>query len=106
MDKQARLVQYPANRVIVGRYGIAKRNDGNFILSIVKEDKETGQTFYSTIAVYSDELNLIADVINFSVKYCVFIKSITNVGDLVRESNATAELCQSAFNQLNRGEGW
>lgn len=104
MDKQVRSAQCPANRVIVGRYGIAKMRTGCFILSDVKEDKETGQVFYPTVAIYSDELKLTADIINLSVKRCVYMKTITSIDDLIRESNVTAELCRSAFNQLKREE--
>ncbi|QIP89894.1 DUF5405 family protein [Serratia fonticola] len=105
MDKQIRTAQCPANRVVIkGWYAITKIRTGCFILSDVKEDKETGQAFYPTIAIYSDELKLTADIINLSVKRGVFLKTITNFNDLSRQGTYIAGLCRDAIGELNKKE--
>lgn len=105
MDKQIRTAQSPANRVVIkGWYAITKMRTGCFILSDVKEDKETGQAFYPTIAIYSDELKLTADIINLSVKRGVFLKTITSFNDLSRQGRYIAGLCRDAIGELNKKE--
>ncbi|MEL5324761.1 DUF5405 family protein [Serratia ureilytica] len=82
-------------------FAIVKMDEGDFILAEVKIDKETKEKFYPTRAIYSNELNLVADLINLSVKRGVFLKTITSISELMKESHRIAELAQQVFNQLN-----
>ncbi|RZF19673.1 DUF5405 family protein [Serratia marcescens] len=80
---------------------IVKMDEGDFILAEVKIDKETKEKFYPTRAIYSNELKLVADLINLSVKRGVFLKTITSISELMKESHRIAELAQQVLNQLN-----
>ncbi|EIT7187199.1 hypothetical protein FKD06_03685 [Serratia sp. SRS-8-S-2018] len=82
-------------------FAIVKMDEGDFILAEVKIDKETKEKFYPTRAIYSNELKLVADLINLSVKRGVFLKTITSISELMKESHRIAELAQQVFNQLN-----
>ncbi|MBC3211902.1 DUF5405 family protein [Serratia fonticola] len=106
MGKQVRTTQTPVNRIVINDwYAITKMRTGCFILSDVIEDKETGREFYPTIAIYSDELKLAADIINLSVKRGVFLKTITSFSDLSRQGAYIAGLCRNAIDELNKREG-
>ncbi|WP_407825585.1 DUF5405 family protein [Serratia nevei] len=52
-------------------------------------------------SLYSNELKLVADLINLSVKRGVFLKTITSLSELMKESHRIAELAQQVLNQLN-----
>lgn len=82
-------------------FAIVKMEEGDFILAEVKIDKETKEKYYPTRAIYSNELKLVADIINLSVKRGVFIKTITSLSELMKESHRIAELAQQVLNQLN-----
>lgn len=82
-------------------FTIVKMDEGDFILAEVKIDKETKEKFYPTRAIYSNELKLVADLINLSVKRGVFLKTITSISELMKESHRIAELAQQVLNQLN-----
>ncbi|AWC72582.1 MULTISPECIES: DUF5405 family protein [Serratia] len=82
-------------------FAIVKMDEGDFILAEVKIDKETKEKFYPTRAIYSNELKLVADLINLSVKRGVFLKTITSISELMKESHRIAELAQQVLNQLN-----
>lgn len=82
-------------------FAIVKMDEGDFILAEVKIDKETKEKYYPTRAVYSNELKLVADLINLSVKRGVFLKTITSISELMKESHRIAELAQQVLNQLN-----
>ncbi|MEL5681250.1 DUF5405 family protein [Serratia nevei] len=82
-------------------FAIVKMDEGDFILAEVKIDKETKEKYYSTRAIYSNELKLVADLINLSVKRGVFLKTITSISELMKESHRIAELAQQVLNQLN-----
>ncbi|BEM40503.1 hypothetical protein SME10J_42300 [Serratia marcescens] len=82
-------------------FAIVKMDEGDFILAEVKIDKETKEKYYPTRAIYSNELKLVADLINLSVKRGVFLKTITSVSELMKESHRIAELAQQVLNQLN-----
>ena len=82
-------------------FAIVKMEEGDFILADVKIDKETKEKYYPTRAIYSNELKLVADLINLSVKRGVFLKTITSLSELMKESHRIAELAQQVLNQLN-----
>ncbi|MGN7972824.1 DUF5405 family protein [Serratia sp. 22264] len=82
-------------------FAIVKMDEGDFILAEVKIDKETNEKYYPTRAIYSNELKLVADLINLSVKRGVFLKTITSISELMKESHRIAELAQQVLNQLN-----
>lgn len=82
-------------------FAIVKMEEGDFILAEVKIDKETKEKYYPTRAIYSKELKLVADLINLSVKRGVFLKTITSLSELMKESHRIAELAQQVLNQLN-----
>ncbi|EPH7218845.1 TPA: DUF5405 family protein [Serratia marcescens] len=82
-------------------FAIVKMDEGDFILAEVKIDKETKEKYYPTRAIYSSELKLVADLINLSVKRGVFLKTITSISELMKESHRIAELAQQVLNQLN-----
>ncbi len=82
-------------------FAIVKMEEGDFILAEVKIDKETKEKYYPTRAIYSNELKLVADLINLSVKRGVFLKTITSLSELMKESHCIAELAQQVLNQLN-----
>ncbi|EPL3170432.1 DUF5405 family protein [Serratia marcescens] len=82
-------------------FAILKMEEGDFILAEVKIDKETKEKYYPTRAIYSNELKLVADLINLSVKRGVFLKTITSLSELMKESHRIAELAQQVLNQLN-----
>ena len=82
-------------------FAIVKMDEGNFILAEVKIDKETKEKYYPTRAIYSNELKLVADLINLSVKRGVFLKTITSISELMKESHRITELAQQVLNQLN-----
>ncbi|CAI1569223.1 DUF5405 family protein [Serratia marcescens] len=82
-------------------FAIVKMEEGDFILAEVKIDKETKEKYYPTRAIYSNELKLVADLINLSVKRGVFLKTITSLSELMKESHRIAELAQQVLNQLN-----
>lgn len=82
-------------------FAIVKMDEGDFILAEVKIDKETKEKYYPTRAIYSNELKLVADLINLSVKRGVFLKTITSLNELMKESHRIAELAQQVLNQLN-----
>lgn len=93
------------NRVLINHCcAIIKQGGGNYILADVKKDKESHQVYYPTIAVYSSELKLTADIINLCIKRGVFLKTITCIREVMSECHRIAELCQQAFNQLNKTE--
>ncbi|WP_439090199.1 DUF5405 family protein [Serratia bockelmannii] len=68
-------------------FAIVKMDEGDFILAEVKIDKETKEKYYPTRAIYSNELKLVADLINLSVKRGVFLKTITSLSELMKESH-------------------
>ncbi|MBH3120114.1 DUF5405 family protein [Serratia sp. TSA_7] len=68
-------------------FAIVKMDEGDFILAEVKIDKETKEKYYPTRAIYSNELKLVADLINLSVKRGVFLKTITSISELMKESH-------------------
>ncbi|MCP1104868.1 DUF5405 family protein [Serratia nevei] len=82
-------------------FAIVKMDEGDFILAEVKTDKETKEKYYQTRAIYSNELKLVADLINLSVKRGVFLKTITSISELMKESHRIAELAQQVLNKLN-----
>ncbi|VEI68105.1 Uncharacterised protein [Serratia quinivorans] len=82
-------------------FAIMKMEAGSLILAEVKTDKETKEKYYPNRAIYSSELNLVADIINLSVKRGVYLKTITSIGEVMKESHRIAELGQQALNQLN-----
>ncbi|WIJ64046.1 DUF5405 family protein [Serratia nevei] len=82
-------------------FAIVKMDEGDFILAEVKIDKETKEKYYPTRAIYSNELKLVADLINLSVKRGVFLKTITSLSELMKESHRIAELAKQVLNQLN-----
>ncbi|MGP3154284.1 DUF5405 family protein [Serratia marcescens] len=82
-------------------FAIVKMDEGDFILAEVKIDKETKEKYYPTRAIYSNELKLVADLINLSVKRGVFLKTITSISELMKESHRIAELTQQVLNKLN-----
>ncbi|MEL5329779.1 DUF5405 family protein [Serratia ureilytica] len=82
-------------------FAIVKMEEGDFILAEVKIDKQTKEKYYPTRAIYSNELKLVADLINLSVKRGVFLKTITSLSELMKESHRIAELAQQVLNQLN-----
>ncbi|MGS4265367.1 DUF5405 family protein [Serratia marcescens] len=82
-------------------FAIVKMDEGDFILAEVKIDKETKEKYYPTRAIYSNELKLVTDLINLSVKRGVFLKTITSISELLKESHRIAELAQQVLNQLN-----
>ncbi|MGQ6288697.1 DUF5405 family protein [Serratia sp. IR-2025] len=82
-------------------FAIVKMEEGDFILAEVKIDKETKEKYYPTRAIYSNELKLVADLINLSVNRGVFLKTITSLSELMKESHRIAELAQQVLNQLN-----
>lgn len=82
-------------------FAIVKMDEGDFILAEVKIDKETKEKYYPTRAIYSNELKLVADLINLSVKRGIFLKTITSLSELMKESHRIAELAQQVLNQLN-----
>lgn len=90
------------HRVIVKNwYSICKLN-GSFVLADIKHDKDTGAVSYPTVAIYSNELNLVCDLINLVVKRAIFLKRITNTTELLKEINYCGELCQDAMNKLKQ----
>ena len=82
-------------------YAIAKCDDSSFILADIKTDKETKIKHYPVRAVYSDKLNLIADITNLCVKRGVYLKTIQTPSELMRESHHFNELSQQALFQLD-----
>ncbi|HEJ7980799.1 TPA: DUF5405 family protein [Serratia marcescens] len=82
-------------------FAIVKMDEGDFILAEVKIDKETKEKYFPTRAIYSNELKLVADLINLSVKRGVFLKTITSLSELMKESHRIAELAQQVLNRLN-----
>ena len=82
-------------------FAIMKMKVGSLILAEVKTDKETKEKYYPTRAIYSSELKLVADLINLSVKRGVYLKTITSISEVMKESHRIAELGQQALNQLN-----
>lgn len=90
-------------RVIInGVYAIMKTNSTDYILADVKTDKKTRQVYYPSVAAYSSELKLTADIINLCAKRGVFLKTINSIRELMSEGHRIAELCQQAINQLNK----
>lgn len=82
-------------------FAIMKMKKGDLILSDVITDKESKEKYYPTRAIYSNELKLVADLINLSVKRGVYLKTITSISEVMKESHRIAELGQQALNQLN-----
>ncbi|WP_278401433.1 DUF5405 family protein [Hafnia paralvei] len=82
-------------------YAIAKFDDSSFILADIKTDKETKIKHYPARAVYSDKLNLIADITNLCVKRGIYLKTIQTPSELMRESHHFNELSQKALFQLD-----
>ncbi|MEL5452318.1 DUF5405 family protein [Serratia bockelmannii] len=75
------------------------------ILADVKIDKETKNKYYPTIAVYSNGLKLISDLINLSINRGVFLQSINSISHVIKESHRIAELGRQALIQLNKKSG-
>ncbi|WP_413504306.1 DUF5405 family protein [Serratia grimesii] len=82
-------------------FSIMKMKSGDLILSDVITDKESKEKYYPTRAIYSNELKLVADLINLSVKRGVYLKTITSISEMMKESRRISELGQQALNQLN-----
>ncbi|AJI95501.1 hypothetical protein BD65_1890 [Yersinia ruckeri] len=82
-------------------FAVAKGENDTFILADIRVDKESGKTYYLTRAVYSETLNLIADITSLCVKRCVYLKTITTPSALMRESHHFNELSQKALIQLD-----
>lgn len=87
--------------VINSVFAIRVFDSGDFVLADVKVDKDTNETYYPVRAVYSNELKLIADLVNLSVKRAVFLGTISSVSEMMKESHRIAELGQQALNKLN-----
>lgn len=91
------------NRVdINGNYAIAKVGY-DFALGEIKCGKEDGdQPYLSTLAVYQSPIKLINDFIHRSVNDGIWRGNITDAKTLLAESQRFADMCQHAFDQLNK----
>ncbi|MGQ5780095.1 DUF5405 family protein [Serratia sp. IR-2025] len=82
-------------------FAINKNDSGDFILADVRADKDTNEKCYPTRALYQNEINLIADLVNLSVKRAVFLGTISSVSEMMKESHRVAELGQQVVNKFN-----
>ncbi|WHQ17734.1 DUF5405 family protein [Edwardsiella anguillarum] len=81
---------------------ITVMKNGELLLADIKRDKKTSLMTESTIAIYSDELNLLTDVVNLLVKRAVFHKQITTVDELLKLTIELTGYCAGEFKKLNK----
>lgn len=91
--------------VINNKLDITISERGEYVLSDIRTDKDSHEVYLVTRAVYSNEINLIADVVNFFVKRSVFFKTINTVDEMKKETSIVTELCRGALNRLNKERG-
>lgn len=80
---------------------IAVMKNGELSLADLKRDKKTGAMTESIIAIYSSELNLLADVLSLLVKRAVFHKQITSIDELSKLTIELSGYCASELKKLN-----
>lgn len=87
--------------VVNNVFAINKFISGEFVLTDVRVDKDTNEIHYPTRAIYINEVKLIADLVNLSVKRAVYLGTISSVSEMMKESHRIAELGQQVLNKLN-----
>ncbi|CAI1110149.1 Uncharacterised protein [Serratia ficaria] len=87
--------------VVNNVFAINKFISGEFVLTDVRVDKDTNEIYYPTRAIYINEVKLIADLVNLSVKRAVYLGTISSVSEMMKESHRIAELGQQVLNKLN-----
>ncbi|EMP4585787.1 hypothetical protein L400_01048 [Enterobacter hormaechei] len=76
-------------------------SNGDLALKDLTRDKETGNKVESVIAIYSNQLNLLADMGNLLVKRAIYLKQITSFDDFAKLNEEFSATCRAELNKLN-----
>lgn len=79
--------------------------NGELSLADIKRDKGTGATTDSIIAIYSNKLNLLSDVVDLLVKRAIYLKQITTADELIKFMAEQSTYCACELKKLNRKGG-
>jgi len=89
---------------INGSFTIIPQRNGDLILAEIKTNKESGNQYFPTMAIYQTKLNLARDFINIFVGRAAWVKEITGDADLLREYKAAQKLALTALSKINQSE--
>lgn len=81
---------------------VAVFDNGDLSLSDIKHDKETGAMVESVIAIYSNELNLLSDVVGLLVKRAIYLKKVITLDELIKFTAKQSAYCACELKKLNR----
>lgn len=81
---------------------VAVFDNGDLSLSDIKHDKETGAMVESVIAIYSNELNLLSDVVGLLVKRAIYLKKVNTLDELIEFTAKQSTYCACELKKLNR----
>lgn len=99
------MLNVPPRVIIKNCFSIVKDKDGDYLLADVRRDKFSGDVYYSTRAIYQNALNLISDVTALLMKRAVYLKTISNQDELLKEMAAVALSCRDAIHKIENTEG-
>ncbi|HEX4500258.1 MAG TPA: DUF5405 family protein [Scandinavium sp.] len=74
---------------------------GDFTLADIRRDKETGNKVESVIAIYSNPLNLLSDMVNLLVKRAIYLKQITRFDEFTQLTEEFSAACRVELEKLN-----
>lgn len=79
---------------------VTAMNNGDFALADIKRDKHTGDKTESVIAIYSDPLNLLADMVSLLVKRAIYLKQITGFDEHGKLTKEFGDACRTELQKL------
>ncbi|MEW5560237.1 DUF5405 family protein [Enterobacter asburiae] len=79
---------------------VAIEENGNYRLSDIKRDKDTGEKTISTIAIYASELSLLVDMISLLTKRSIHFKQTTTLDDLAKLNAELSAYCACELKKL------
>lgn len=89
---------------ISASFTIIPQGNGDLILAEIKTNKESGNQYFPTMAVYQKKLSLARDFIHIFVGRSAWVKEITEDADLLREYKAAQKLVLTALSKINQPE--
>lgn len=93
------------NYVIINKWLIiCAMPNGDYQLAELRYDKQTGGASQSVIAIYQNELNLVADSVNLLVKRAVFCRDVSTNEELVTVTTDFVQRCIDGISLLKNKE--
>jgi len=89
---------------ISGSFTIIPQGNGDLILAEIKTNKESGNQYFPTMAIYQKKHSLARDFINIFVGRAAWVKEITEDADLLREYKAAQKMVLTALSKINQSE--